>query len=242
MCIKSGRTTCKKVPKIGRKHKMPKSRQSCGKPGRIWSFWPLHLLSINYCPRFRWGVNRLAEGCFSNGWQLHILHYLMFPNLEPVLRKDDDSLLINSLLNLFISSSMRFISESNLLWVFFTLKDLICIRLRILLWGKLALWSNLCVLIHKWEKSSLCGMGKKIGNGPPCENSSYTFSDRNILIFKKIAKIYDLQSGLLPRLKVSVQNLEYRDPCGKRRENKSTPRGRGSQSDLTEPLNIDESA
>ena len=50
---------------------------------------------------------------------------------------------------------------------FFALKDVICIILRILLWGKLALWSNLCVLIHKWEKSSLCGMGKKIGNGPP---------------------------------------------------------------------------
>ena len=92
--------------------------------------------------------------------------------------------------------------------IFFALKDLICIILRILLWGKLALWSNLCVLIHKWEKSSLCGMGKKIGNGPPCENSSYTFSDRIILIFKKIAKIHDLRSGLLPRLKISVQKLE----------------------------------
>ena len=154
---------------------------------------------------------------------LHTLHYFMFPYLEPVLRKDDDSLLINSLLNLFISSSMRFISESNLLWVFFlALKDLICIILRILLWGKLALWSNLCVLIHKWEKSSLCGMGKKIGNGPPCENSSYTFPDRNIFIFKKIAKIQELRSGLPPSWKVSGQKLEYRDPCGKRRKNKST--------------------
>ena len=110
---------------------------------------------------------------------------------------------------------------------FFALKDVICIILGILLWGKLALWSNLCVLIHKWEKSSLCGMGKKIGNGPPCENSSYTFPDRIFFILRKIAKIHDLRSGLLPSWKVSVQRLEYRDPRGKRRKNKSTPRGEG---------------
>ena len=76
MCIKSKRETCKMAPKIGRKQK-PKSRPSCGKPGRIWSFWPLHLLSIYYCPRFRWGVNRLAEGCFSNGWQFYTLFIIL---------------------------------------------------------------------------------------------------------------------------------------------------------------------
>ena len=39
------------------------------KPGWIWSFWPLHLLPVNYCSRFRGRMNRFAIGGFSNWWQ-----------------------------------------------------------------------------------------------------------------------------------------------------------------------------
>ena len=74
------------------------------------------------------------------------------------------------------------------------------------------------------EKLSLWN-GKEDRERAPPVRAVLTHSQ--IEIFKKIAKIHDLRSGLLPRLKVSVQNLEYRDPCGKRRENKSTPQGEG---------------